>query len=382
VSTGPRFNTARRTVWYPRRLPAKMTLSSLSLEHVAMRLMICAPDIFAGDAVGNHCLGLARVAERLGYTVEIYAQRFDDPAQVHPLDQLFERIAGDDLLLVSYSIVDPYLDRLRTLPCKKICYFHGVTPPELLREFEPVTADLCAASMLQFPDLNSFDSIVANSAFTASSLPPQVNTSSLRVIPPVFGDMPAFQAPKTQRSASTTTNILTVGRVVPHKRIEDAIDIVGTLRASGIDASLSVVGSATNLPYVQFLVSRAAEQGLSEHFTLAGAVDSGTLIGYFRRASALISVSAHEGFCVPILEAMHMGLASFAREGTAGAEVCVPAARLPLDNAAAAQCISGFLTKGYMLDNLVSAGSKRATEILQDTSDECWREVFGDPILH
>ncbi|MFM0190652.1 glycosyltransferase [Paraburkholderia nemoris] len=348
-----------------------------------MRLMICAPDIFAGDAVGNHCLGLARVAERLGYTVEVYAQRFDDPTRVHPLDQLFERIAGDDLLLVSYSIVDPYLDRLRTLPCKKICYFHGVTPPELLREFEPVTADLCAASILQFPDLKSFDSIVANSAFTASSLPPEVNTSSLRVIPPVFGDMPAFQAPKIQRSASTpTNNILTIGRVVPHKRIEDAIDIVAALRASGIDVSLSVVGSATNLPYVQFLVARAAEHGLSEHFTLAGAVDNDTLIANFRRASALISVSAHEGFCVPILEAMHMGLASFAREGTAGAEVCVPAARLPLDNATAAQSISRFLTESDMLDDLVSAGSKRAAEILQNTSDEGWREVFGAPILH
>lgn len=348
-----------------------------------MRLMICAPDIFAGDAVGNHCLGLARVAERLGYTVEVYALRFDDPTRVHPLDQLFERIAGDDLLLVSYSIVDPYLDRLRALPGKKICYFHGVTPPELLREFEPVTADLCAASILQFPDLGSFDSIVANSAFTASSLPPEVNTSSLRVIPPVFRDMPAFQAPKIQRSTSTqTNNILTIGRVVPHKRIEDAIDIVAALRASGIDASLSVVGSATNLPYVQFLVARAAERGLSERFDLAGAVDNETLITYFHRASALISVSAHEGFCVPILEAMHIGLASFAREGTAGAEVCVPTARLALDNATAAQSISRFLTESDMLDNLISAGSKRAAEILQSTRDEAWREVLRTSILH
>ncbi|MBU7437396.1 glycosyltransferase [Paraburkholderia fungorum] len=348
-----------------------------------MRMMICAPDIFAGDAVGNHCLGLARVADRLGYAVEVYAQRFDDPTRVRPLELLFERIVNEDLLLVSYSIVDPYLDRLRSLPCKKICYFHGVTSPELLREFEPVTADLCAASILQFPNLKSFDLIVANSEFTVSSLPPEVNQLSLRIVPPVFGDMPAFQAPKIQRSTGTwTNNILTIGRVVPHKRIEDAIDIVATLRTNGIDASLSVVGSATNLPYVQFLVARAAERGLSEHFNLAGAVDNDTLIAYFHRASALISVSAHEGFCVPILEAMHMGLASFAREGTAGAEVCVPAAKLALDNVAAAQSISRFLTESDMLHDLISAGSRRAAEILRSTSDNAWKEVFEAPIYH
>ncbi|WMY07502.1 glycosyltransferase family 4 protein [Paraburkholderia phenoliruptrix] len=357
-------------------------MSSSRPKHVATRLMICAPDIFAGDAVGNHCLGLARVAQRLGYSVEMYAQHFDDATPTRPLSQLFERIVAEDLLVVSYSIVDPYLDRLRSLPCRKICYFHGVTTPDLLREFEPVTADLCAASILQFPDLKSFDLIVANSAFTASSLPREVKSSSLRVIPPVFGDMPVFRAPKIQRSVRRQTrNILTVGRVVPHKRIEDAIDIVAALRASGVDASLSVVGSATNLSYVEFLVARAAEVGLSAHFNLAGAVDNDTLVAYFHSASALISVSAHEGFCVPILEAMYMGVPSFARDGTAGAEVCVPVARLPLDNTAAAQNIWRFLTNSDMLDKLVSEGSTRADEILRSTGDEAWQAVFGTAIV-
>ncbi|MDE1182987.1 glycosyltransferase family 4 protein [Paraburkholderia sp.] len=352
-----------------------------------MRLMICAPDIFTGDAVGNHCLGLARVAERLGFEVEVYAQRFDDFTGVVDLDRLFERINADDLLLVSYSIVDPYLDRLRALPCKKICYFHGVTPAELLREFEPVTADLCAASVQQFGALKSFEPIVANSAFTASSLPADVNTPTLRVIPPVFPDMAAFQAPAiARRAASGQTgnahDILTVGRVVPHKRIEDAIDIVAALRGAGIDASLSVVGSSTNLPYMQFLAAHADKLGVSAHIRHLGMVDNDTLIRCFHEASALISVSAHEGFCVPILEAMNMGLACFAREGTAGAEVCVPDARLPLDNALAARRILGYLSDRKRLDDLVDAGSKRASMILQSAADTAWKDVFDAPFAH
>jgi glycosyltransferase involved in cell wall biosynthesis len=362
--------------------PVENDIEPFAVRHVAMRLMICAPDIFTGDAVGNHCLGLARVAERLGFVVEVYAQRFDDLSRVVDLDQLFERITGDDLLLVSYSIVDPYLDRLRTLPCKKICYFHGVTPAELLRQFEPVTADLCEASVLQFGDLSSFESIVANSAFTATSLQSEISTL-VRVIPPVFADMPAFQAPKIAlETATQTKNILTVGRVVPHKRIEDAIDIVAAIRERGVDSSLSVVGSATNLQYVQFLVARAQERGISQHFTLAGAVDNATLINYFREASALISVSAHEGFCVPILEAMHMGLACFAREGSAASEVCAPSAVLPIDNQAAAHLITRFLADRDRLESLITEGSTRAADFLQSTCDAAWKDILVSPSVH
>ena len=43
-----------------------------------MNLIICAPDIFSGDAVGNHCFGLARMGERLGFDVKLYAQRHEN----------------------------------------------------------------------------------------------------------------------------------------------------------------------------------------------------------------------------------------------------------------------------------------------------------------
>jgi hypothetical protein len=99
-----------------------------------MKLRICAPDIFAGDAVGNHCIGIARMAMRLGMDAELYAQRFDATVlPIHPLLDLLQQVDADDLLLVSYSIFDPFLEQLLALPCRKLCYFHGVTDPDLLR---------------------------------------------------------------------------------------------------------------------------------------------------------------------------------------------------------------------------------------------------------
>ncbi|KVD57848.1 glycosyltransferase family 4 protein [Burkholderia ubonensis] len=348
-----------------------------------MRLMICAPDIFSGDAVGNHCLGLARAAERLEFPVEIYAQRYDADSGVRHIDELFERIRDDDQLLVSYSIFDPYLTRLLNLRCRKIVYFHGVTPPELLREFEPVTADLCAASIDQFADLAGFDTIVANSAFTAASLTPYVGTRELRDIPPVFADMPAFDdRTRVQAEPTGAARILVVGRVVPHKRVEDAIEIVGALRTQGIDASLTVVGSATNAPYLEHLIRHAEACGLAYRFDVTGVISNDALFEHFHRASALVSVSAHEGFGVPVLEAMHMGVCCFARSGTAASDICVPSATLPADNLNAAELIGGVLRDDEARRELISLGLARASAWLRKTSDSAWREVLTPTFTH
>ena len=103
------------------------------------KLHIVAPDIHRFDAVGNHCLYLAEDLRNTGLDVQLYAQRFSPPdVPVHDLESIFTQDLSDSLLLVSYSIFDPYLERLLALPCRKLCYFHGVTPPELLRAHEPV----------------------------------------------------------------------------------------------------------------------------------------------------------------------------------------------------------------------------------------------------
>ena len=48
-----------------------------------------------------------------------------------------------------------------------------------------------------------------------------------------------------------------------------------------------------------------AELGLLDHVVFAGGVSQAELCTYYRLASAYLCLSEHEGFCVPLLEAMH-----------------------------------------------------------------------------
>ena len=336
-------------------------------------LHIVAPDIHAGDAVGNQCIHLAQDLSAAGFPAVLHAQRSTSlEVPVLPLEALFDQAQAGDRLLVSYSIHDPCLDRLLALPQRKACYFHGVTPPELLREHEPVTADLCARSALQFPLLARFDLLLFNSEYNRRDLSAYIDTSQGVVIPPISPNFKIFSRPQAHRFDAGDPVILVLGRVVPHKRIEQAIELTAMLHKQGCMARLEVVGPCSNDGYRAHLSQIIEAQGLNAHVQMRGMVDEATLQDCYARASVLLSTSEHEGFCVPVLEAMHLGVPVVVRQGTAAIEVggdAVLAFSTP--DEAAAQMYRVLNDLGVR-DELVKLGYERASALIRQASVDIW----------
>ncbi|MFM0328573.1 glycosyltransferase [Paraburkholderia strydomiana] len=345
-----------------------------------MTLHICAPDIFSGDAVGNHCLGIDRAARRLGLGVKLYAQRYDAGIfDVQPLDHLIASVARDDIVLLCYSIFDPYLERILALDCRKICYFHGVTDPQLLRELEPRTALLCEKAVDQLPLLAGFDLVAANSTNTAAGLSGVMDVAKVKVIPPVFADMPVFKR-KLMPAVATSIepNLLMVGRVVPHKRLEDGINVLASLQERGFSATLTIVGSLPNYDYLKLLINHARRLSVLERVDFKGMLDDADLVESYQTANALLAMSRHEGFCVPVLEAMHFGKPVFVRGGTAAEEICPKNCVLAAeaDISAWAVAIASRLEKSAVRSPSDLAYAARANEVLQRASDDVWRALL------
>lgn len=344
-----------------------------------MRLMICAVDVFAGDAVGNHCLGIARSARRLGFDVRVYARNREPfVTEVRNRDDLFDEIAADDLLLISYSIFDSNLDQILALPCRKLVYYHGITEPDLLREFEPQTAELCEAGFAQLPKLAAADLLAANSERSARELAKATGAANVAVLPPVLADMPAFSLAPPPVSGGRSYNLLTVGRVVPHKRIEDVLVVLAAARATGAPFTLTVVGTMPNYDYSKYLLGVGRKLGVLDCVEFTGAIDDSDLFYCYGKAGALLSMSLHEGFGIPALEAMHLGIPVFARAGTAieevGGEVSV---YLRDDDVAAygARMASLMLDEAWRATTR-EAGVARARHLLDQTRDAAWSSLF------
>ena len=97
-----------------------------------------------------------------------------------------------------------------------------------------------------------------------------------------------------------------MGRLAPNKRVEDLVKAYYFYRRLDPESRLIIVGSAVDTEvYLAGCQKLCAELGLLDHVVFAGGVSQAELCAYYRLASAYLCLSEHEGFCVPLLEAMH-----------------------------------------------------------------------------
>ncbi len=140
---------------------------------------------------------------------------------------------------------------------------------------------------------------------------------------------------------------------------------------------LHLVGSPVGSRYGEAMERFIGSLGLEASVHITGPVRPGELEAYFRIADAFVCASDHEGFCVPIVEAMAHGVPVVAGcsgpyGGGAVPETVADAGLLldskdPLRLAAA---VHRVVTDPELRERLRSAGRRRAADFALDRSVE------------
>jgi glycosyltransferase involved in cell wall biosynthesis len=123
-----------------------------------------------------------------------------------------------------------------------------------------------------------------------------------------------------QRYADGAANILSVGRVVPHKAFHHLIEVFAHYHYDYNSKSrLIIVGKGGEglSSYSKLLHRAVIKLGLKNAVVFTGGVSDQQLKAYYQVADAFVTVSEHEGFCVPLVEAMSMKLPITAYASTA-----------------------------------------------------------------
>jgi glycosyltransferase involved in cell wall biosynthesis len=128
------------------------------------------------------------------------------------------------------------------------------------------------------------------------------------------------------------TNLLFVGRFSPHKKQDDLIVAFSHYLALDPTARLILVGKPEeNDPYVGHVRDIVATLGLEESVLFTGSITDTQLAAYYRTAHLFWSMSEHEGFCAPLIEAMWFDIPILAFKSSAIPETLGDAALLFLD---------------------------------------------------
>ena len=286
------------------------------------------PTLASRDAIGGHVVQLRDLLRSRGYQSDIYygnatADRLDDGL---PVGRLGDRSSTRRVLLYQLSIGSGVADVFRERAERKFVNYHNITPADLLDAWVPAVGEEVRRGRAQLRDLAPITEFaIADSAFNERELQVAGYRSTTTV--PLLIDLdgfagspdPALAARLADQKASGGADLLFVGKVSPHKGQHDLVKALAAYRRlydpNGPAAS-GRRGHQRRLPDGHRAVrQRAGPARRRGHRRVGDPRGTDRLLR--RAADAFVCLSNHEGFCVPLLEAMYHRLPIVAYTNTA-----------------------------------------------------------------
>ncbi len=328
------------------------------------------PSLASRDAIGVHTVAISDALRQVGIESDIFygACTRDLAERARPMSNLGRATKGR-WLLYQASIGSPVFDIFASRSEPKLLNYHNITPAALLDAWEPAVGHEVSLGRSQVTRVASECRLaIADSAFNEKELKDVGYTHT--AVAPLLIDMTAAAQPDPALSrrlaaskAGGGADFLFVGKVSPHKAQHDLVKMLALYRRLYDDrARLHLVGTPLGKTYEPALRAFIAELGLHDAVSITGSVSPEELESYYRGADVFVCASEHEGFCVPLVEAMGHGVPIVAYATTAVPETVADAGLLlsskePLRFAAS---VHRVVEDSRLRRQFVEAGARRA----------------------
>ncbi len=289
-----------------------------------MRIDQWVPALHRGDAIGDSACLMRDAFRRWGHTADVYALELDTDLVGDGRPWSEWRAGGlDDVVILHYALPSPLTAALRGHSGRRILLHHNITPPEFFLGYDEEMVRICAIGRRELEGLwDSVDLGLADSEWNRREL--EAAGFKRTGVLPIYLDFQRYREPPNpvlRRALDDgATNLLFVGRISPNKRHEDLIRLASYWkRFLSPDVRLVLVGKLPRRrEYFDALQALLYEEGFTpSEVVFTGHVDHDDLLACYAAARVFVSMSDHEGFGVPLVEARLMGVPILAYAVTA-----------------------------------------------------------------
>jgi glycosyltransferase involved in cell wall biosynthesis len=333
------------------------------------------PAAHKGDAIGDSARRMRGLLRHMGHTSDIYALTIDDELKGDVRPFADPAATRGELTMFHFALPSPMTEAFARLTGGRLLQYHNVTPASYFAPYDPALFRLASIARQELATLvGRVDLALGVSDYNRRELE-ALGFEPTGVLP-LAVDLSRITRP-VQRPAldkildDDFVNFLFVGRIAPNKKIEDHIRLAEHYKRS-VDAyyRFIFVGKYDAVPrYFATIRALMTEYRLlNERFVFTGPVPDEDLAVYYRHSAVYISLSEHEGFCAPLLEAMAADVPVLAYSAAAVPETLGGAGVqfAPKDMEYAAELL-GLLAFDDDLRRSVIAGQRRR---LTDFSDQ------------
>ena len=269
------------------------------------------PAAHKGDAIGDSARRVRNLLRAMGHESDLFALTVDDDLKrdVRRFGDAAAR--SGDLTIFHYALPSPMTAAFASLDSGRVLQYHNVTPASYFAPYDPALFRLAAFGRQELATLaGHVDLALGDSEYNRQELE-SLGFERTGVFPIAVDTARVTQ--QVQRPAleqildDGLVNFLFVGRIAPNKKIEDHIKLAEVYKRY-VDAyyRFIFVGRYDVVPrYYSMIRALMSElRLLNDRFVFTGPVPDEELAVYYRHAAVYVSLSEHEGFCVPLVESM------------------------------------------------------------------------------
>jgi len=344
------------------------------------------PAAHRGDAIGDSARRVRDMLRAAGHASDLFALTMDDDLrnEVRPFSDPAAR--RGDVTIFHFALPSPMTQAFASLDGARLLQYHNITPAAF---FAPYDAGLFRLAALGRQELRTLvghvDLALGDSDFNRRELE-EMGFAPTAVMPIAIDTERVTGAPRRpaleKMLGDGLINILFVGRIVPNKRIEDHIRLAEMYKRY-VDSyyRFIFVGRYDGLPryYAQVRALITEFRMLPDRFWFTGPVPDEDLAAFYRWADVYVSLSEHEGFCVPLLEAMAADVPVLAYAAGAVPETMGGAGVLfaPKDLEFAAEMMGTLVYDRPVRDAVVLGQRRRLADFAPDRIEARLKEVLA-----
>ena len=290
------------------------------------RIVQMLPTIAYGDAIGNHVLALNRLFKNNGIDTDIYARNIDARITDNNVKKI-EKFKDDaDIILYHLSTGDDLNLKIRDYKSRIVINYHNVTPENYFRGYDEISRKLCADGLDQVKMLSGVpEAVICDSVFNMNDLKSYGYECPMEAIPILiaFDDYSKAQNKEIleRYRGDGHVNIVFTGRIAPNKKQEDVIRAFYYYHEYiNPKSRLFIVGSYRDTDVYYRKLFKYVKKLHLEDVCFTGHIRFDEILAYYGIADVFLCMSEHEGFCVPLVEAMYFNVPIIAYNSTAVGE--------------------------------------------------------------
>lgn len=351
-----------------------------------MLVLQLLPTLCYGDAVGNDTLVLDQVIKKMGYKTCIYAENIDSRISKGIAKEYkhMPKLSEDDIVIYHLAIGSNLAYVFGRLNCKKVVIYHNITPPDFFRKYNTDATAVTESGLSTAKWLaDKVDYCMADSEFNKKDLIDMGYKCPIDVLPILipFEDYNKEPDRETvERYSDGCTNILFTGRIAPNKCQEDVIESFAFYhKYYNPNSRLILVGSDTNFENYRVRLQKYVDLLDVDSVIFTGHIKFNQILAFYRVADLFLCQSEHEGFCVPLVEAMHFDVPILAYNSTAIGETMGGGGVL-LDNKNPAETagMMDYIIKNEALRKKISANQKkRLADFSYDAIENRFKQLIS-----